>query len=122
MSEPPEVWAFALANLGLFVVSSVLTGLSCVAYRRSDGRRSYLLSTVGFVCVVLGGLVEPVYQFVVRGDSNLNATELLWLQAGEGILIAVGLALLFYAITHHESEPSPTRETAFEFDPHELDD
>ena len=74
------------------------------------------------MCVVLGGLVEPVYQFVVWDTSQLNATELLWLQAGEGILIAMGLGLLFYAITHHESEPSPTQETAFAFDPQELDD
>ena len=122
MSEPPEVWAFTIANLGLFIVSSVLTILSYVAYHQSDGRRSYLLSTIGFVFVVLGGLIEPIYQLMVRGDPNLNGTELLWLQSGEGLLIAIGLGLLFYAITHHESEPTPTRETAFKFDPQELDD
>ena len=38
MSEPPEVWAFALANLGLFIVSSVLTVLSYIAYRQDDGQ------------------------------------------------------------------------------------
>lgn len=124
MTEPPEVWAFVLANIGLFIVSSVLAVLSYVAYRQSHGQRSYLISTVGFVFVVLGGLVEPVYQFAVRGDSNLNGTELLWLQTGEGILIAIGLGLLFYAITHHEpgSSPIEEEERTYKFGTQEIND
>ena len=100
MAKPPELWAFILANTGLFIISSVLTALSYLAYRESEGG-SYRFATVGFGFVVLGGLVEPTYQLGVRGDYHLNGTELLLLQAGEGILIAFGLGLLFYAITRH---------------------
>lgn len=106
MDKPPELWAFVLANLGLFLVTSVLTALCYLAYRRSDGRSSYRFATVGFGTVVLGGLFEPAYQLGIRGDYNLTGTELLALQAGEGVLIASGLGLLFYAIACHGSESS----------------
>lgn len=122
MSEPPELWAFVLANVGLFAASSVLTTLSYVAYRQSGGRSSYLLATIGFGVITLGGLVEPVYQLVVRGDPYLDSTELLWLQTGEGILIAAGLGLLFYAITQHDSGMSSTEATDYRFGPRETDD
>lgn len=122
MAKPPELWGFVLANIGLFVAGSVLTVLSYVAYHQSDGRTSYLFATSGFGAVVLGGLVEPVYELVVRGDPNLNSTELLWLQTGEGILIAGGLGLLFYAIVRHDSRASRTEETPYEFRQQESDD
>ena len=106
MAKPPELWAFILANTGLFAITSVLAGLTYLAYRQSDARTSYLTATVGFGFVALGGLVEPVYQLGIQSDYALSGTELLWLQAGEGTLIAIGLGLVFYAITHHESGPS----------------
>lgn len=102
----PELWAFVLANIGLFVVSSVLTTLSYLAYRRSNKQASYKFASIGFGLVVLGGLVEPLYQLVVRGDYNLTGGELLLLQTGEGLLIASGLGILFYAITRHTTTPS----------------
>ena len=101
--DEPELWTFVLANVSLFVVSSVLTGLSYLAYRRSDDRSSFRFASVGFGLVVLGGLVEPLYQLVVRGDYNITGSELLLLQTGEGFLIAGGLGILFYAITHHRT-------------------
>lgn len=97
----PELWAFILANIGLFIASSVLTVLSYLAYRRNDQQSSYKLSSIGFGLIVLGGLVEPLYQLIVRGDYNLSGGELLLLQSGEGLLIASGLGILFYAITRH---------------------
>lgn len=97
----PELWAFVLANIGLFTVSSVLTALSYLAYRRNDRQSSYKFASIGFGLVVLGGLVEPLYQLVVRGDYNITGGELLLLQTSEGLLIASGLAILFYAITRH---------------------
>lgn len=106
----PELWAFVLANAGLFVVSSVLTGLSYLAYRR-DERPTFKLASVGFGLVVLGGLVEPVYQLVVRGDYNITGSELLLLQTGEGVLIAGGLGVLFYAITRHSTGAGGTTVT-----------
>lgn len=102
----PELWAFVLANIGLFIVSSVLTALSYLAYRRSNKQASYKFASIGFGLVVLGGLVEPLYQLVVRGDYNITGGELLLLQAGEGLLIASGLGILFYAITRHTTTSS----------------
>lgn len=99
----PELWAFVLANVGLFVVSSVLTGLSYLAYRR-DERPAFKFASIGFGLVVLGGLVEPLYQLVVRGDYNITGSELLFLQTAEGILITAGLGILFYAITRHTTD------------------
>jgi len=122
MSRPPELWAFVIANTLLFIVSGVLALLSYIAYRQSDRQTSYLVAAVGFGIVVLGGLVEPVYQLVVRGDYNLNGTELLWLQAGEGLLIAGGLGLTFYAITRHGSQGVSTDEDGYRFGPQESDD
>lgn len=102
----PELWTFVLANVGLLIVSRVLTGLSYLAYRRNDRQSSYKFASIGFGLVVLGGLIEPLYQLVVRGDYNITGGELLLLQTGEGLLIASGLALLFYAITRHTTVPS----------------
>lgn len=104
MSKPPELWAFVIANTGLFVASGVLTALSYVAYRQSGGDSSYRAATVGFGFVVLGGLVEPVYQLGVKDGYSLNGNELLALQSGEGALITLGLGLLFWAIVNHGSE------------------
>lgn len=105
MDSPPEVLAFVLANTGIFLVSSVLAGLSYLAYRQSDGRRTFRTAGIGFGFVLLGGLVEPAYQMGVRGDYHIDGAELLWLQTGEGVLITIGLALLFYAITRHRPDP-----------------
>lgn len=101
MANPPELWAFILANTGVFLISGVLLGLSFVAYRQSHGQLSYRLAALGFGAVMLGGLVEPLYQLVVRGDTFVTQTELLWLQSSEGLLIAAGLGLLYVAIVRH---------------------
>lgn len=106
----PELWAFVLANTGLFIVSSVLTGLSYLAYRR-DGRSSYKFTTIGFGFVVLGGLVDPLYQLGVRGDYNITGSELLFLQTAEALLIASGLGILFYAITRYTANGERTTST-----------
>lgn len=106
----PELWAFVLANAGLFIVSSVLTGLSYLAYRR-DGRSTYKFATIGFGFVVLGGLVEPLYQLGVRGDYNITGNELLFLQTAEALLIASGLGILFYAITRYTANGERTTST-----------
>ena len=105
MDNQPEFWVYVLANTGLFVVSSVLAGLSFLAYHQSDGERSYRSATVGFGFVVLGGLVEPIYLFVVQKNETITETEMLLLQAGEGTLIALGLGFLFYGITRHDGGP-----------------
>lgn len=130
MANPPELWTFVLANTGLFVISSILTLLSYLAYRQSNKQSSYLRATIGFGFIVLGGLIEPAYQLGVRGDYNLDGTELLMLQTGESVLIAFGLGLLFYAIMDANSGSASTTdscsaltdERSYTFDYQKLDD
>lgn len=122
MTNPPQLWAFVLANILLFLVSSVLTILSYVAYRQSNRQTSYQITTIGFAIIGLGGLVEPAYQLFVRSNSNVSSSELMWLQTGEGVLIASGLGLLFYAITRYDSGSSTTEETTYRFGPRDSDD
>lgn len=112
MDKSPELWAFILANTGIFVFSSVMTVLCYLAYRRSRGQRSYRFATAGFGFVLLGGLVEPAYQLGVRGDYHLDGSEMLLLQSGEGAFISLGLGLLFYAITQHDPEYASTEDRA----------
>lgn len=116
MASPPELWAFVLSNVGLFVVSSLLTSLSYLAYRQSNGHRSYAITTIGFGFVVLGGLVEPVYQLGVGVDYTLEGVQLMLLQTGETVLIAAGLGLLFYAIARHGSAASSSEYDHAAFD------
>ena len=122
MAKPPELWAFVLANIGIFLVSGVLAITSYVAYRQSNRQTSFLVAASGFGLVMLGGLVEPIYELLVRGGTTIDETELLWLQTGEGIFIAGGLGLLFYAITHHDVGSSATEEDRYKFGPQETDD
>lgn len=103
MDNQMRMCAFLLASTGMFLISSLLTGLSYIAYRQSEKRSTFLVATAGFGFVVLGGLVDPVYLSVVKASYHLAREELLWLQTGEGVLITVGLGLLFYAITNHAS-------------------
>lgn len=101
MAEPPEFWAFLLANLVLGLFGGVLTALSFTAYRR-NGKTSFRNATLGFAFVTLGGSVEPIYQLPVKGSYELGGREMLALQSVEGILIGLGLALLFFSIYAYE--------------------
>lgn len=113
MSRPPEIWAFVFANLSLFIISSILTGMCYLAYRQSDGHRSFAIATIGFSLVVVGGLVEPVYILVISTNETLNQLELFLMQGVETIFLALGLGLLFYAITRYSSGPSSTEEEQY---------
>lgn len=96
-ADPPEFWAFVLSNLIVLTLGGVLTLLSYRTYRRND-RRSLRLATVGFAAITAGALVEAVYQLGIRGTYELGGRELLAVQTIEGVLIAVGLAALFYSV------------------------
>ena len=129
MARPPELWAYVFAYTVLFVFSSLLAVLSYVAYRQSDGQQSYLTAALGFTSVVLGGLVGPTYQLGLKSGYGLTGVELLLIQTSESALIAAGLALLFFAITRHSSEPSPDGDVGpasddhpYEFDYRRSDD
>lgn len=100
MAEPPELWAFLLSNVVVFVFGGAITALSLLAYRRS-GTPSFRSATVGFGLITVGALVEAAYQLGLRGSYELPARELLMLQTAEGVLIAGGLAALFYSLRAH---------------------
>lgn len=106
MTEPHVLWVFLLAHTGLFVVSSLMAALTYCAYRHSDGQRSYVTATVGFGLVVLGGLVDPLFQLGTGILSAPTGTELLVLGSVETALIAIGLGILFYAVTQHDTGSS----------------
>lgn len=110
MTRPPELWAFILANALLFLTGCLLMALSFFAYYQHPRESSYRYSTIGFAFIVLGGLISPVYRLGIRSDYHLNASQRLLLQSGEGILLAVGLGLLFYAITRHGAGSPPVDE------------
>lgn len=108
MAEPPELWAFVLANLFVFGFGATLTTLSFYAYRVHERRSSFLLSTVGFGVLTIGGIVEPLYQLGLKGDYLISGRELLVLQTIEGVFVAIGLGFLFYSIYIHT--PGPRQE------------
>ncbi|RBI58753.1 hypothetical protein DMJ13_25795 [halophilic archaeon] len=128
MARSPELWAFIIANALLFISGSVLVILSFLAYYQNPGVRSYWYSTLGFGFIVLGGSISPVYRLIIRTDYHLNAAQRLLLQAGESILLAVGLGLVFYAITRHDSDSTtadksePIGANLHEFDERRHDD
>lgn len=101
MAEPPEFWTFVLSNAIVGVLGVVLTGLSLLAYRRDPTKRTFVLAATGFGAITLGSLVEAIYQLGIRGSYWLGGRELLALQTVEGVLIGVGLAVLFYAIRRY---------------------
>lgn len=109
MAEPPELWSFLVANLFVFAFGATLTTLSYYAYRTSDRRASYRLSTIGFGVLTIGGVVEPLYQLGYRTDYQISGRELLALQSLEGAFVAIGFGLLFYSIYIHNSESSTKR-------------
>ena len=97
MSEPPELWAFLLSNLIVLLFGGGMTVLSALAYRRS-GTRQFRGAAVGFGLITAGALADAGYQLVLRRSYELPGRELLALQTVEGVLIALGLAALFYSL------------------------
>lgn len=101
MAEPVEFWTFLASNLVVLAFGGVLTGLSLVAYRRNPERRAFGAATVGFGAITVGALVEAVYELGIRGSFELESRELLALHSVEGLLIAAGLAALFFSIRRY---------------------
>lgn len=117
MGEPPELWAFVLANVFIFGFGATLTTLSYYAYRVNGRKPSFRLSTIGFGVLTVGGVVEPLYQLGMRGDYAVSGRELLALQSIEGVFFAVGLGLLFYSIYIHDAGPEARHLEAVEWAP-----
>lgn len=112
MANPPGFWGYVLVNAGVATVSAGLLGLSVLAYRRDRRQRSYVIAAVGFGCILLSELPELVFSSFRAPDYAFTASEFLFLQAGEDLLLALGLGLLFFAITRHRPESSRADATA----------
>lgn len=101
MAEPPEFWAFILSNALVLLLGAVLAGLSGLAYRREPSNRSFAWAATGFGVITVGALVEAIYELGIRGSYHLGGRELLVLHTVEGVLIALGLAALFYSVRRY---------------------
>lgn len=101
MAEPVEFWTFLASNLVVLAFGGVLTSLSLVAYLRNPENRAFGAATAGFGAITAGAMVEAVYELGIRGSYELGGRELLALHTVEGILIALGLAMLFYSIRQY---------------------
>lgn len=101
MAEPPEFWLFIASNLLVLILGGVLTGLSVAALRRSPENRAFRGASVGFGAITLGTLIEGVYELGIRESYHLGGRELLALHSVEGLLIAIGLAALFYSLRQY---------------------
>ncbi|MFB6310977.1 MAG: hypothetical protein ABEH64_07320 [Salinirussus sp.] len=104
MSNPPELWAFIIANIIGAGLAFLMTLLSFLAYRATNRSQSFRSATIGFGLLTLGTMVEPMYQLILRGDYNLSGRELLGLQSVEAVLLGLGFGVLFYSIYVHSSQ------------------
>lgn len=98
MIGPLSLSVLLLLNGVVFLFGCLITGLSYLAYRDAASPSAFRWSTLGFGMITLGCVVEPVYQFGFRRDFDIGTTELLRLQALEGVFIALGLILLFASV------------------------
>jgi hypothetical protein len=96
--EPPEFYAFLLSNLLTLTLGGGIAALSYRAYRRR-GERAFRTAAAGFGLVALGSVVEGVYE--LGAGYDLSRRELLALHTVEGVVIAAGLAALFYSLTQY---------------------
>jgi hypothetical protein len=96
----PELTAYLLSNALVLVLGMALVGVSVAAYRRTD-ERAFATAAAGFACITLGSIVEAIYELGVRQSFALSSRELLITHAVEGVLVAIGLATLFYSLWRH---------------------
>lgn len=100
MAEPPELWAFLVANSLLFLAGGTLTALSYRAYLRAQ-QHTLRLASGGFAMITAGGLLDLVYQLGIRQEYHLGGRESLALQTIDSLMIAVGLVIIFYALSRY---------------------
>lgn len=100
INEPPELWAFLVANSLLFVAGVTLSGLSYRAYR-NVGHPGLLYAAAGFCLITIGGFTSLLYQVGFRRDYHLGGRELLALQTIETLTITAGFVVIFWALTRY---------------------
>jgi hypothetical protein len=93
----PELTAYLLSNALVLVLGTALVGVSVAAYRRAN-EWPFATAAAGFACITLGSVVEAVYELGIRRTFELTTRELLVIHAVEGVLVAIGLAALFYSL------------------------
>lgn len=89
---------FVIANVVQFAFGVAITGISYYAYRSNRRKESLRNSTIGFLCITVGGVLAPVYELGIKSDYNISAEELLKLQIIEGTVIGIGLAFLLISV------------------------
>lgn len=93
----PELTAYLLSNALVLVLGSALVVVSATASRRAN-ERTFATAAVGFACITLGSVVEAIFEVGVWRRFALTPRELLVIHAVEGVLVALGLATLFYSL------------------------
>lgn len=105
---------FVVANVVQFAFGVAITGISYWAYRSTGRKTSLRNSTVGFLCITVGGVLAPVYELGIKSDYSITAQELLKLQIIEGTVIGVGLAFLLVSVYSHKTGTDRRRRVEFE--------
>lgn len=100
MAEPPELWTFIASNVLILLTGGLMTVLSLLAYRRSR-ERSFGTAMAGFGLITVGGVFDVIYELGVRNTYELPGRELLALHTVQGVLIAAGLAALYFSLRRY---------------------
>lgn len=93
-----EVWALFAVNFLGFLLGALITTLSYLAYRSSDGKTALRNATVGFALLTIGTAVEPIYQLGIERSHVLASDQNIMLQLTEGVVISLGFLVLFFSI------------------------
>lgn len=100
MNEPPELWVYVVSNVVLLLLGGLLTFLSYRAYRRLD-RAPLRGAAIGFGVITIGAIAEAIYELGIRGSYELTGREMLALHTVEGVLIAIGLGIIFLSVRNY---------------------
>lgn len=101
---------FVIANIVQFSFGVAITGISYYAYRSNGRTESFRISTIGFACITIGGVLAPVYELGIKSDYSITAQELLKLQIIEGAVIGLGLAFLLISVYSHNTGTAHRRQ------------
>lgn len=91
-------WALIGANLLVLGFGLAITAVSYSAYRASGRDPAFRNSTLGFLLITVGNVLAPIYELGIEEDYLITGNELLALGILEGVVIAVGLALLVLSV------------------------
>lgn len=93
-----KVWTLLVVNFLGVLLGTVITGLSCVAYRSHEQKTALRNATIGFGFLTGGTAVEPLYQLGIVGTHVLASEQNIPLQIIEATMISAGFLVLFFSI------------------------